>query len=460
MNGKRRDLMADADRHDPNGSHSEPDFDRYYRDRVETGQQENARTTSGVNIRDFYLDDRDEEEYRSSYDEPRHHDSVDEDPHWRQEGSEETGGEAHSPPAANAAVSASGADGAPADAPVEALAAEGEWVEPEAAPEEDVPAAPAKLAENPVVRFAAIGGLLGILFGAAMIGLAWLLGKPDGPYDLGTVTSNAVGLKGHLFTKWDDDELQYRLAFEPSDSSLHSAFAVAVSNPPRPLSIGIQLKDAMGFVVCTRDIVLKYEPAVAAAAAPAVPGAVKGGDGSSGTPAPPPMDAAQLAAGEKQREQGKDVFQPQNGADGQVAAINAQGVIPCSDKAYAKVVAWGFTPDFPSLTEQSTLLKQQSDKQSEEHNLAAHKRSTAKPPDKTLRFSIEGDDSIVGYDPSSGVLEGESGEDFFVEKEAGLTNLAAWRDFPIRIHYRCDQTSLCTLTRPESGTLLHARLRR
>ena len=457
--------MADADQHDPGNTDDELDLKSFYRDDADMGLEEGFRTAQGVDVEEFHRSEAGPEtEYSSGpgagaaghlpnslYTAPQWHPSDAAKEVQNSRGTTEEGDQ----PRSNAAAVATGPNAA-----AEAEAAPIPAGETDVPYEDVLPAEPAKLSQNPIVRFAVIGGFLGIVFGACLIGLSWVLSKPAGPYDLGPMTSNAVGLRGHLFTKWDDDKLQYRLSFEPSDPDLHTLFALAVSNPPQPLSIGIQLKDSMGFVLCTRQIVLKYDYANAAAAS--APPADKADAGKPGTVAPaPPVDPAQAAAAEKQREHGKDVFQTQNGPDGQIASINAQGTIPCSGDAYGKVTNWSFTPDFPSLSEQNDLLKQQAEKRADADRASVvRKRTPSKGADKTISFSIEGDDAIMGYDPVAGVLETGTGEAFYVEKEGGQVNLAAWQAFPIRIHYRCDSTSYCTLTRVGSGAVLHARLRK
>lgn len=457
--------MADADQREPGSTNDELDLNNFYRDDADAHGQEYPRTTQGVDIHDFYRSDLDPETEDSSwqgaeadgqlpnslYTAPQWHPSDAANQEQNSGGPTVDGDKPHPEAAAAQAEPNAATEAGPAPVPVAEM--DGPY-------EEMPPAEPAKLSQNPIVRFAVIGGFLGILFGAALIGLSWLLSKPAGPYDLGPMTSNAVELKGHLFTKWDDDKLQYRLSFEPSDPDLHTLFALAVSNPPRPLSIGIQLKDSMGFVLCTREVLLKYDPAIAAAA-PAPQAGTADAAKPDAVASAPPVDAAQAAAAEKQREQGKDIFQTQNGPDGQIASINAQGTIPCSGDAYGKVTNWSFTPDFPSLSEQNDLLKQQAEKKADaDRATVAHKRSASRGADRTISFSIEGDDAIMGYDASAGILETGTGESFYVEKEGGQVNLAGWQAFPIRVHYRCDSTSYCTLTRTGSGAVLHARLRK
>lgn len=443
--------MADADHQDPGGSSDDLDLKAFYRDNPDAAPPK--RTTQSIDIKDYLRpEDAGEQASQSApasspeqlahslYSPPQYHpaDAA------AALAKGESGGAPEQPetppaiaPAANdaAGVAAEQAQGPDPNQPHPADAYEGNA--------EALPPAPPLAGSNPIVRFAAIGALLGVGVGVIAIGFSWMTRKPPEPYDLGTSTSTAVGLRGHLFTKWDDDKLQYRVTFEPADKDLHRAFALAVSNPPHPLSIGIQLKDAMGFVLCTREIALRYDSAAAAAQQS------------------PAVDMAQLAAQEKQREQGKDMFQSQPGADGLVQSISAQGQMPCSDAAYSKAVAWGFTPDFPTLAEQNDQVKQEVEKQATiERAVAARKHPQAKAPEKTLVFSIEGDESIVGYDPSAGMFETNSDVSFLVDKDNGQANLAAWQQFPIRVHYHCDQTSYCTLMRTGGGAPLRARLHR
>jgi len=466
--------MADADHDDKREHRDDLDLSRFYREDPGRGGPESAQSSRPLDAFDYHRPDEDNygPDGQSDHDQYAH-DQYAQDQYVRDAYGHEYAGHADgyhegeepqelspdflptfdSAPAwhpARAAEELARAQAAEAARAAEAAAAEQAAVALES-PVEDEPEPevahsvqpqtvqlvpglkiPANWKQNPIVRFAVVGGFLGIVFGACLIGFAWLFAKPEGPYDLGNATLTAVGLKGHLYTKWEDDKLQYRLSMEPSDSEYLPGLTFALKNPPHPLSFGIQLKDAMGFVLCTREIVLKYNPA-----APA------------------------LLAAESQREQGKDIVQEMIGSDGQIASLVAQGQIPCSDKAYGKVVAWNLTPDFPSLTEQKDLMKQQAEREAnEERQAAARRRGPQKNADKTLTFSIEGDDSVVGYDATSNVLETGTGESFYIDKkELAAGSVANW-PFPVRIHYRCDQTSFCTLIRAGSGTALHAKMRR
>ena len=286
-----------------------------------------------------------------------------------------------------------------------------------------------KLAKNSTMFYVAAGVSLGVLLGAVIAVASYFMRVPNGRYDMGPVTSTATGLEGHLFIKWDK-KLEYRLAVTPSDSDQQARFALAVANSPRPLSIGINLQDSQGFVLCSKEIVLKYDARNAAAAAPSAPDSQAGKTDAakaSGGPLPQETDLARLNAQEAAREQGKDIFRNQIGPDGRIVAINAQGDLPCSADSYEKTPA------------------------------ARAKKIAAKAPARLLPFSIEGDDAVVDFDLSRGVIQTRGRKMFLVDKASAATANSSWQDYPVLIHYRCDQTASCTLTQPGVG-VLRARL--
>lgn len=460
--------MADADQQDPTGKNEELDLKSFIRPSTDAEWLELARKTGDLDLKNFYRTPEEAERLQAA----RSTAKIDINDYYRPPGAEAeelTGvtSEAEQQPRISPYALPENHDSAfvPEDVQPRQL---GSGVSPEAAPRlvalpggqlQQVPAEVAKLPENPLYRIAAIGAMGGVMFGVVLIFVSWIIGNPSGPYDLGAVTSNAVGLKGHLFTKWGDKGLEYRLGFEPSGPERQAGFALAVANPPRPLSIEFQLKDAMGFVLCSKDILLKYDPATALAPVPpAAENGKKGAADQADLEAARQADLSRMQVEEAQREQGKDIFEEQRGPDGQIAAINAQDGIPCSKKSYERISMWSFSPDFPSIDEQDAMVKQQAEAQANpEHVSTAHKKAAKKPAEKGLDFAIEGDDVLVGYDASTGVLETGTGQAFYVDKQA---NMAGWQVFPLRIHYRCEQVAGCTIVRAGSGAELHARLRR
>jgi hypothetical protein len=301
---------------------------------------------------------------------------------------------------------------------------------------------------------------LGLIFGCIIAFLSWRAASPEGPYDLGPVTSSGAGLRGHLYTKWDK-KLEYRLSFEPSVPGQLAGFALAVAHPPRPLSVEIHLLDAQGFVLCSREVLLKYDggaPALAAATPNTPAGNASGASSSGDPPAHGMQDLA--AAQEAERELGKDVFKNEIGPDGQISAIDAQGEVPCSEKAYTSTISWNFTTNFPSLAEQAELGKQpeeaaadNEESQPVQHGARPRRKANTIPAPVLLPFSIEGDDAIVEFDVARGVIETRDKKIFFAGKASGNSADPQWQDYPVSIHYRCDQTASCVLSHAGLGVM-------
>ncbi len=323
-----------------------------------------------------------------------------------------------------------------------------------------------KLAQGPTKFYATAGVGLGILFGVVIATSFWHTSSPEGPYDLGSVTSSAVGLKGHLFTKWDK-KLEYRLTLEPSSQNQQAGFAMAVASPPRPLSIEIHLQNSQGSVLCTTEILLKFDARNAAALATSTSGSEAGKTDAhkiSSDQLAQGIDLARLEAQEPARELGRDIFQNQIGKDGQIAAIYAQGEIPCSEEAYKDTSSWSFSPNFLSVAEQDELLTRQEEVKAHAARLSAaelgaHAKRTPNSAIKLLPFSVEGDDAIVEFDTSRGIIETSGRKIFFFDRTGGQGADLRWQDYPVSIHYQCDRSSDCTLTHAGLG-VLRARLKK
>jgi hypothetical protein len=320
-----------------------------------------------------------------------------------------------------------------------------------------------KFLENPTNRYASIGVGLGIVVGVAVAAITWYGNNPSGRYDLGAVTSDAAGLRGRLYVKWED-QLHYRLELEPNYPERIPGFSLAAGNPPRPLSVAIQLRDIQGSELCSKEILLRYDAKRAEALAPVPRGAGAEAQSGSVSSAAEGDNTAQADGAEGAREKGNDLFDLQAGKDGQVASINAQGDLPCSRSAYENAVSWSFVPDFPSVAEQKDLLERLKERQAYAENLARRasspaKKKAKKPAPNTVVFFIEGDDSIVEFDAASGIIETRGRKTFAIDRSGAEAAVLKGGDLPMRIHYRCDQTGNCALTSQGAG-VLHTRLRK
>jgi len=314
--------------------------------------------------------------------------------------------------------------------------------------EEPPPPPPHPLARfkpSPLVTWALVTVSAGILIGA-VFAIHARNEAATGPYDLGTVSVDAEGLQGHLYTEWND-KLTYRLSISPSDESQRSGFTLAVYHSPRPISFHIQVKDPLGFVLCSGDAVLPYDPSAAQS------------DGSD------TEMLARLQAQEAARETGRPLLARTVGADGQVVSLETQGTLPCTKNAYKRAAIWSFSTDFPSLAEQAVLLKAQADARAQvEANQrkaeAAVRRAKRRAAATPLGFSVEGYDVVTWSDPALGVLGTESGKVFVIDEKSLRSTAARWQAYPAEIHYHCNQSAACVITRADSTTVLHARLRR
>ena len=329
-----------------------------------------------------------------------------------------------------------------------------------------------KLAASQTKVYAAIGIGLGLLAGLAVAVIFLHPGGQGGPNDLGAVTSSAYGLKGHLVTKWGD-KLEYHLTLEPSGPGQRAAFLAAVMDSPRPLSVGIQLKDPFGAVLCGNTILLKFDPrnAPVSAAPDPKPRSKKAAEAMAAqNQIAQSIDLARLEGQELDREHGKDVFQNNAGPDGQVASISAQGNMPCTKKQYDNIASWSFTSDFPIVAEQaqspnpaSGLIQNgepaPAGKTPDAATLPVAKKIKREPAPKAPYIYIEGDDSIIWYDAAAGIVETSAGKALLVDRTNAGINTLKGREFPIDIHYRCDQAGNCTFAGIGLG-VQHAKLRR
>jgi hypothetical protein len=303
-------------------------------------------------------------------------------------------------------------------------------------------------AENPTRFYAAIGVGLGILIVVVLVAVSLLTGNPEGRNDMGPVISDGTGLKGHLYITWKKT-LQYQLILDTIYPEQQAGFALAVANPPYPLYVEIHLLDDQGLILCSREIVLKYDARSASTTA-----------GNPPNKSPAASDYAQLDAVEQEREQGKDIFHYQISRDGHVVALNAQGGIPCSARAYEKTTQWSFSTNFPSLAERDELLTRQRERRAgTAQNSAAHNKAAAKSAEKLVPFSIEGDDAIVEFDANRGVIVTSGRKTFFIDKTSAQRADPVWQEYPVSIHFRCSRSSDCTLMHAGAGAL-RAKLKR
>jgi hypothetical protein len=354
-------------------------------------------------------------------------------------------------------------------------------------PEVMPPAEPGKRRLNLTFVFAAAALVILIVIAGVFIALYWQqlnstqtadstqAAQPAAPTDardLGTVDSSAAGLKGHLTTKWNDG-LGYSFVIEPDDPARQAAFAMTVSNPPRAASIAIQIKNSDGEVLCSQDVLLRFDPRKVAAFEEAAEKPAGRPLKAKGIAASQEAQEAKLdrqVAAEEEREHGKSLFQVNAGQNGKIESISSQGEIPCPQSVYEGMGYWSFLPDFPSPGEQAAWLNHQplvqakveateaslieakkikatkSEAKTPAPQPAAHPRMTYKAADVPGTFSIAGDDAIVEYDAGAGNIGTKAGKVFSIDKAGAEAHAIQGYDLPFTIHYKCDQYAACTIT--------------
>ncbi|MGD0629166.1 MAG: hypothetical protein ABR987_07430 [Terracidiphilus sp.] len=89
---------------------------------------------------------------------------------------------------------------------------------------------------------------------------------------------------------------------------------------------------------------------------------------------------------------------------------------------------------------------------------ASHRKAKKKAAVAPGAFAIEGDDELVGFDASKGVIQTSAKKFFLVSAIAGGETSAKWQDTPSNIHYKCDLNASCTLSR-KGAAVLYAKLK-
>ncbi len=298
-------------------------------------------------------------------------------------------------------------------------------------------------AKSPVIKIVTFGAVA--VAGLLLIALATLAfptitkSKPPPLYvDMGNRRFDPAGLSGRLIARWEGSP-SYQLYVDPVDEQQAAAFQALALNPPQPLSILVRLLDSAGMVACQKQIVF--------------PSGAKPGAAVDPTQALLPQTTA-----------GGDKVQDMAGPDGQIAEITASGPLPCSLQQYQTIASWEFVSNYPTVADQDGAQKQGS-KLSPASSPQGRRSSSGWRTVRTvsLQFQrltapIEGDDVIVGDNPATGVVDTGGGRVFAVGASPWRARTAEWQVFPAAIHFRCERTGACTLTRVTSRTTLQARL--
>jgi hypothetical protein len=254
-------------------------------------------------------------------------------------------------------------------------------------------------------------------------------GPPPPPYvDLGSSSVANSGLSGDFVARWTD-KANYVFYVNPLSADDVAGFAAVAANPPRQIEFTVHLKDASGITICEKEIVFPF----------------KAPEGGSAVP----------TQGPPERTMDGDVISYDHGDRGEIVRIEMKGPMACSQKFYEHIAAWSFTTTYPVRGDQDDWVKTL---EKTTHRLAAKKKAAPGPLVRLLPAPIDGDDVIVGDNPSRGIVETRAGREFFVGLGGLSTRGQGWGFFPAAIHFHCDVKSNCILTRSGASAAVTARL--
>jgi hypothetical protein len=82
---------------------------------------------------------------------------------------------------------------------------------------------------------------------------------------------------------------------------------------------------------------------------------------------------------------------------------------------------------------------------------ASSEATIVEPPDTTpvsgpFIVAIQGDNTVANYDAATGTIQTYEGETYVLAQAASEGNGVQWQNYPINIHYRCDNEGNCTLS--------------
>lgn len=282
-----------------------------------------------------------------------------------------------------------------------------------------------KKKQRALIAIAAVGCLV------LTIIAVWSLQKgppPPSIVDLGNGNVANSGLSGDFVARWTD-KANYVFYVNPLSADDLPGFAAVAASPPRQIEFTIHLKDASGITICEKEIVFPF----------------KAPEGGSAVP----------TQGPPERTMDGEAISYDRGDRGEIVRIEVKGPMVCPENLYERIAAWDFTSTYPVRGDQDDWVKNLEKTTTRE---ARVKKAPPGPLYRVLPAPIDGDDVVVGDNPSRGTVETRAGREFFVGQGGLSTRGQGWGFFPAAIHFHCDVKSNCTLTRAGASAAITARL--
>ena len=259
--------------------------------------------------------------------------------------------------------------------------------------------------------------------------------KPPVLYiDLGTQRFEQAGVGARLIARWENSA-SFQLFVDPLDADQMARFQAVAQDPPHTISFNVRLLDITGAVACQKEILI------------------------------PPMNGSGAAPDHAQALQPRttasgDTVQNMADRDGQITEIDVAGSLPCSADAYRSIKSWDFSTNFPTIDDQDEWLRHENTltgKAKPKPNSAGYGMYSLV---RSLPAPIEGDDVIVSDNPSRGIVATSEGRIFLVGASVLTDRALDWQSFPASVHFHCEKTAVCTVTRLNSRTAVRARMLR
>ena len=233
--------------------------------------------------------------------------------------------------------------------------------------------------------------------------LSWYSDRPTPPKKWPRIELSGNGVRVSLVSEIRDGELLYQFAVRPLDPSLANSFERAASDRSAN-NFTVLLDDKSGFQLC--DVAIEGLTEVL-------------------------------------------------GSTGSVVALSAKGSSrSCPPDKYRDARAWSVSYNFPKLATTASPPASSS----QEHTAATSNRGKLGVRAEN-GASLEGADSLTGFDFGSGHLETRSGRTFLVYREGEKFAANLW-DTSARLQYTCKTQSDCLLEDLDNNEAVHARMLR
>jgi hypothetical protein len=249
---------------------------------------------------------------------------------------------------------------------------------------------------------AGVGAGLAVGVTATTASLIWFTSRPIPIHEWPRLEVEGVGLRAKLKTDWSDS-VRYQFVVTPRSDELKGAFDRAVRTHRDSISFTIHLYDKAGFELCKKDV--KPTPFVDA----------------------------------------EDRFD-------RLHANETFYSSECPRAQYKEADHWSLSYVFPALAADTSQNAATPNGRAVEGKRVASTKPSIGPETPN-----EGDDTLTGFDFSSGHLETRSGKTFVIYRDGERYTALVWSTSS-PIHFNCKSRSDCLVENIGNSEAVHGRL--